>query len=343
MTKRLLQTLNGEPTDRPPFWFMRQAGRFLPEYRKVRAGAGGFLDLVYNSELACEVTLQPIRRFGMDGAILFSDILVIPDGLGQEVGFLPNHGPKLTPVQNIDDLNALDLGRVIDHMQPVFETLRLVKKDLPEHVTLIGFAGAPWTVATYMVEGGGSKDHAKTRKWALTDPEGFGKLIDILVEATSLYLIEQVKAGAETLQLFDSWAGSLSEKAYHDWVINPSKRIFDNIRREFPDIPLIGFPRGSGVLYKDFVLATGVNGVSVDYLMPAKWAAQELQPHVAVQGNLDPLLLVAGGDAMMDEVKRIVETFSGGRHIFNLGHGIVPETPPEHVEQVVDYIKGLAG
>ncbi len=339
MTKYFLRALNGETLSRPPFWLMRQAGRYLPEYREKRSGTKNFLDFCYTPDLAVEVTLQPLRRFGMDAAILFSDILVIPDALGQKVDFKEGEGPVLEPVRDEGDLARLNLDRLHRHLAPVYETVARLSSEIPAETALIGFAGAPWTVATYMVEGHGSKDYAACRTWAYSDPEGFGKLIDILTEATSAYLIAQIDHGAEVIQLFDTWAGVLSPSQFERWVIGPTAAIVKNIRAAHPDVPIIGFPRGVGLLYRTFVEWTGVDGVSLDNTVPTGWAAGELQPLCTVQGNLDNMALIAGGTAMEIEIRRILQDLAGGPFIFNLGHGILPQTPPEHVGRLAEIIR----
>ena len=337
--KLLVRALRGETLSRPPFWLMRQAGRYLPEYKATRADAGSFLDLCYNPDLATEVTLQPIRRFGMDAAILFADILLIPDGLGQALDYKEGEGPILEPIRNVAELSALSMDNLHTRVGPVYETVGRLAEELPDNVTLIGFAGAPWTVATYMVEGRGSRDHANIKHWAYSDPDGFGQLMDLLVTATVEYLSKQVDAGAEVVQLFDTWAGALSETAFQRWCIEPVQKILTQLRQRHPDLPIIGFPRGVGAGYGTFAKTAGVNGVSLDWTVPLDWAARELQPHVTVQGNLDPRLLVVGGGAMEAEINRIRETLGQGPFIFNLGHGIVPETPPEHVGRLADMLR----
>lgn len=324
----------------PPLWLMRQAGRYLPEYRELRRRAGSFLELCYNPALAAEVTLQPITRFGMDAAILFSDILVIPDALGAEVSFVEGEGPRITPLRNTADIDALRLDRIEDHLAPVYETVERVAGELPEAAALIGFAGAPWTVATYMIEGGSSRDFAAARGWAIRDPASFQRLIDILVAATVEYLVAQLRHGAEALQVFDSWAGILPESEFRRWSITPMKSIVEGVRAAYPDAPIIGFPRGAGVMMRDYVTETGVDGVSIDSAMPAKWAALTLQPLCAVQGNFDPFCLLAGGERMIEETIAILEALAGGPFIFNLGHGVVPATPPEHVARLVETVRG---
>lgn len=338
--KLLIRALAGEVLKRPPVWLMRQAGRYLPEYRAVRARCGSFLDLCYSPEQAAEVTLQPIQRFDFDASILFSDILVIPDALGQGVRFEEKLGPLLSPViQKRSDIGILNADGAAERLQPVYETVRLLRQSLPEHVCLIGFAGAPWTVATYMVAGAGSKDQALARIWAYRDPEGFAELIDILVDVTSKYLIGQVQAGAEVLQIFDTWAGSLPEPEFRRWCIKPTKEIIRRIKTVFPDISVIGFPKGAGFLYRDYAIDTGVDGISMDTALSLEYAREVLQPNITVQGNLDPLLLVAGGKSMLREAERILTLMGNRRFIFNLGHGIVPETPPENVMELVQFIK----
>ena len=337
--KALLRALKGETVTPPPVWLMRQAGRYLPEYREVRGKVGGFLDLCYTPELAVEVTLQPIRRYGFDAAILFSDILVIPDALGQPVRFAEGEGPKLEAIRDRAGLGRLRPDGVHDHLAPVYETVRRLAEVLPDPVTLIGFAGAPWTVATYMVEGGSSRDFAVTRAWSLSDPDGFAELIDAVTAATSEYLCRQIESGAEAIQLFDSWAGVLPDDAFQRWVIEPNARIVSAVRARFPDVPVIGFPRGAGVLYERYIDETGVDAVSLDTTVPLAWAAERLQPKATVQGNLDPQVLLAGGPALDERARAIVETLGRGPFVFNLGHGIIKETPPEHVTRLLQVVR----
>lgn len=338
--KVLLRALKGETVTPPPVWLMRQAGRYLPEYREVRGKVGGFLELCYTPELAVEVTLQPIRRYGFDAAILFSDILVIPDALGQAVRFEEGEGPKLDPIRDSSGLARLDRNRIHEHLAPVYETVTRLSRELPPEVTLIGFSGAPWTVATYMVEGGSSRDFAKTIGWSLSDPDGFGRLVEQVTEATGDYLCRQIESGAETVQIFDSWAGVLADDAFQRWVVEPTARIVSKVKGRFPDVPVIGFPRGAGVLYEHYVAQTGVDAVSLDTTVPLAWAAERLQPKVTVQGNLDPLVLLAGGAALEHRAREIRSVLGGGPFIFNLGHGIIKETPPEHVAQLLDVVRG---
>ncbi len=339
--KPMLRALQGEVLAKPPIWLMRQAGRYLPEYRELRRQVPGFLDLCFTPKLATEATLQPIRRFDLDAAILFSDILVVPSGLGQSVGFREGEGPVLQPVRSRSDLRSLSLDGFVDRVSPVFETVGCVASLLPKQTTLIGFAGAPWTVATYMVEGGASRDFAFVKGWAFTDPEGFGELIIRLADATILYLANQIEAGAEAIQIFESWAGILPETAFRRWVIAPTKRIVAALKERFPSVPVIGFPRGAGLLYRTYFLETGVKALSLDPTVPPGIACRTLQSIGAVQGNLDPSLLVAGGVAMEAAVAAILDAFRGGPFVFNLGHGIVPATPVENVARLVELVRGL--
>lgn len=314
----------------------------MPEYRAIRAKAHDFLDLCFSPELATEVTLQPIRRYGFDAAILFSDILVIPHALGQAVRFVEGEGPKLDPVRNTADAARLSLDPMLSARSPlaaVYETVAAVRAALPKETALIGFAGAPWTVACYMVEGGTSRDFHAVKQWAFSDAAGFALLIDKIVDATVLHLQRQVAAGADVIQIFDSHAGVLPDGAYERWVIEPNARIVKAIRATYPKLPIIGFPRGSGQRYETFVKATGVTAVSIDSVVPADWAARHLQPHAVVQGNLDPVFLLAGGSAMRDATHAILERLGRGPMIFNLGHGVIKETPPEHVSELVTCIR----
>lgn len=339
VTKPFLRALQGETLARPPFWLMRQAGRYLPEYRAVRTKAGGFLDLCYTPDLATEVTLQPIRRYGMDAAILFSDILVVPHALGQALAFLEGEGPKLDPVRSRTDLDRLSLASLHDRLAPVYQAVGQIRAALPQDVALIGFAGAPWTVACYMVEGGGSKEFAAVKTWAYRDPAGFAVLIDRLVVATAEYLCAQIAAGAEAVQLFDSWAGVLPGPAFHRLVVEPTRRIVALVKARHPSVPVIGFPRGAGLYYADYVTGTGVDAVGIDTTVPPSWAARTLQTRVAVQGNLDPIHLVTGGSALREAAFEILGALDGGPFVFNLGHGVVPSTPPEHVAQLADLLR----
>lgn len=342
-TKPLLQALGGKAVASPPFWLMRQAGRYLPEYRALRATAPDFLKLCLTPELASEITLQPVRRFGMDGAILFSDILVIPHALGQEVAFREGEGPVLEVIRSPADVSRLRAEGVVECLGPVFETVRSVRGSLPAGTALIGFAGAPWTVAAYMVEGGGSKEFAAVKGWAYGDPVGFQELIDLLVEATSAYLIAQVDAGAEALQIFDTWAGLLPEPELQRWVVAPTAEIVRRLRERHPAVPLIGFPRGIGACYPAYARATGVDAVGLDTAVPLGWAAQTVQTQCTVQGNLDPHVLVVGGAALRREALRILDALGHGPFIFNLGHGVLQQTPPDHVSELAEIIRSWHG
>lgn len=332
--KPLLKALKGTYNGPPPLWLMRQAGRYLPEYRETRKQAGSFLELCYNSELAAEVTLQPLRRFKLEASIVFADILLLPHALGQNLQFLEGEGPKLDAIQDLDGLKALKPEKIHEGLSPVYETISRLKKELAPETTLFGFAGAPWTVALYMLGGKGSGGHEATRLWAYRNPDLFSALLDMLVDTTSSYLQAQVRAGADILQLFDSWAGGLPPSAFQAWCVEPTKRIVELVKAEYPDVPIVGFPRSSGPLARPYALQTGVDAVSLDTGMDPEWAAETLQPILPVQGNLDPMALVAGGDMLRQETLSILDRFKGGRHIFNLGHGIVPQTPPEHVAEL---------
>ena len=338
-TKPFLSALRGEVLPVPPFWLMRQAGRYLPEYRSLRAKAGSFLDLCFTPEFAVEVTLQPLRRFGMDAAILFSDILVVPYALGQPLDYVEGGGPKLEPVRSASDLARLERKHLHDRLSPIYETVRGVKGALPDGVALIGFAGSPWTVAAYMVEGGGSKEFAHVKRWAFADPVGFAVLIDLLTDATYDYLAAQIEAGAEAVQLFDSWAGVLPAEAFVRWVIEPTRRIADRLKASYPDVPIIGFPRTAGLMYRAYADESGVDAVGLDSAVPLGWAARELQPRLPVQGNLDPVALVAGGAALDRAAEAVLTALAGGPFVFNLGHGVMQTTPPEHVAQLTATIR----
>jgi uroporphyrinogen decarboxylase len=334
---RVGRVLAGERFDPPPLWLMRQAGRYLPEYRAIREKAGSFLDLCFNPTLASEVTLQPIERFDLDAAILFSDILVIPHALGRKVSFVEGEGPRLEPIdaEGIAALEA-DIG---DRLEAVFETVRNVRVRLSGEKTLIGFCGAPWTVATYIVAGRGTPDQAPARLMAAREPELFARLIEILVDASADYLIRQFRAGADVVQIFDSWAGVLGEEDFRRWCIAPCAAIVRRVRSVIPDARMIGFPKGAGLMLERYAAETGVDGIGIDWTMPLDFARDRLQPSVAVQGNLDPLLLIAGGTALDDAIDAILAKLSGGRFIFNLGHGIRPETPVAHVERLVKRVR----
>lgn len=339
--KLMLQALSGMKTDRVPLWLMRQAGRYLPEYRATRSEAGGFLSLCYTPELAEKVTLQPVRRFGFDAAILFSDILVVPDGLGQKVGFQEGEGPVLEAITDLDGLAKLNLDRMKAHLAPVYETVSRLSSSLPDAATLIGFAGAPWTVATYMVGGRGSPDQAAAKSWAYRAPDEFQKLIDLLVEATVIHLSAQIDAGAEVVQIFDTWAGSLPPLSFERFALKPVQAIRARLKALHPDVPMIGFPRGAGAMMERYFRETGISAIGLDTGVETEWARDHLQSIGCVQGNLDPLLLVAGGAEMRAQARHILETLSGGPFIFNLGHGIVPQTPPDHVAELVEMVRSF--
>ena len=344
MTKPFLAALAGQAMIPPPCWLMRQAGRYLPEYREVRASTKGFLDLCYSPDKATEVTLQPLRRYGFDAAILFSDILVVPHALGQSVSFREGEGPVLTPVRSDRDLDALTLEGFQARLAPVLETVRRLSSAIPASTSLIGFAGSPWTVATYMVEGSGSKDFVEAKRLAYGRPETFSRLIDLLVTATGDYLLAQIDKGAEAVQLFDSWAGVLPEAEFGKWVIEPTRRLVQRLKDRHPKVPVIGFPRGAGQLYQAYVDGTGVDAVSLDTGIPLDWAVKTLQPKVTIQGNLDPVMLLAGDTAAQDRaVDRILQCCAKGPFIFNLGHGILPATPPDAVARLVDRVRAWKG
>ena len=336
--KPLLATVLGQKQARPPMWIMRQAGRYLPEYRQTRTQAKDFLDLCYTPELAVEVTLQPLRRFDLDAAILFSDILVIPDALGQSVRFATGEGPLLEALDE-KGIDALDPARALDHLAPVLETVRRLRAALPAEKTLIGFCGAPWTVATYMLGGRGSSDQWVARKFALEHPAAFDKLMDILVATSVDYLAAQFEAGADVVQIFESWALNLDDTSFARNVMEPNRRIVEGLRQRIPNAPIIGFPRGAAGNLRRFAEATKVNAIGIDFATPVDFVRTHLPADLPVQGNLDPLRLVVGGDAMENQVRAIVEGFADRPHIFNLGHGIVPETPIAHVERLIELVK----
>ncbi len=333
----LLENLLGTRTQKRPVWLMRQAGRYLPEYRELRAEKGGFLELVYDSEAAAEVTLQPIRRFGFDGAILFSDILIVPHALGQDLWFEAGEGPRLAPP--LVDGVWQKLGSAHHHFDPVYRTVQLSRARLDEDVTMLGFIGSPWTVATYMVAGQGSKDQGVARALAYRDPAAFQSLVDAIEAASLEYLIGQIDAGVEAVQLFDSWAGSLSPDQFERWVIAPNARLAAAIHDARPGIPVIGFPKGAGAKLPAYARETGVDAIGVDETVDPIWIASELPDNMAVQGNLDPMLLLAGGEALDTQVRKICEAFASRPHIFNLGHGINKETPIAHVEQLLGVLR----
>lgn len=338
--KKLLDVLSGERHAMPPVWLMRQAGRYLPEYRAVREKAGGFLDLCFNPELAAEVTLQPVRRFGFDAAILFSDILVVPFALGRKVEFLAGEGPKLEPLTDAAALKTLhpEIDQAV--VGKVYETVKRVKASLDERTTLIGFCGAPWTVATYVVAGEGTPDQAPARMFAYRDPETFAQLIEKLAQASIDYLVGQLQAGAECVQIFDTWAGVLSQAEFDRWSVAPTRKIVDGVRARVPGAKIIGFPRGVGSKLWRYVKDTGVDAVGLDWMQGLVYARDHIQTLKPVQGNLDPLALLAGGAALDREVDAVMNALSGGPFIFNLGHGILPETPIAHVERMLKRVRG---
>jgi uroporphyrinogen decarboxylase len=343
VVKPFIEVLSGHRQQVPPIWMMRQAGRYLPEYRELRARAGSFLDLCFTPEYAAEVTLQPIRRFNFDAAIIFSDILVIPYALGRAVRFEAGEGPRLDPLDNPEQVGALASTADFDKLEPVYEALRRVRRELAPDIALIGFCGAPWTVATYMVAGQGTPDQAPARMMAYRHPEAFSKIIDVLVENSIQYLLGQLKAGADCVQIFDTWAGVLPPREFQRWSIEPARRIVEGVRREVPDAKIIGFPRGAGAQLPAYVETTKVDAVSIDWAAEPAMIRERVQTRVAVQGNLDPLALIAGGTALDRAVDDVLDNFARGRLIFNLGHGIQPETPIAHVEQMVRRVRAYRG
>lgn len=338
MKRKVLRVIDGESVFPPPIWMMRQAGRYLPEYREVRKKAGGFLDLCYSPDLAVEVTLQPIRRFGFDAAILFSDILVIPHALGRDLRFEEGRGPLMTPM-DADEVFWLETEGAAQRLEPVYETVRLLRDQLPDETTLLGFCGAPWTVATYMIAGHGTPDQAPARLFAYRHPEAFEKLMNDLADVSAEYLIRQLEAGADALQIFDSWSGVLDEDCFERFCIRPVARIVQKVRAVYPDARIIGFPKGAGTLYSTYREKTGVDVLGLDWAVPYSFAA-ELQKQGAVQGNLDPLRVVAGGEALDEGVDAILKNLGQGPLIFNLGHGITPQAPIENVQRMIDRIRG---
>jgi len=342
-SKPLLDVLGGQKRQTPPVWMMRQAGRYLPEYREVRAKAGGFLDLCFNPDFAAEVTLQPIRRFGFDAAIIFSDILVIPYALGRSVRFEVGEGPRLDPLDTPEKIATLASEADFSRLEPVYEALRRVRATLAPNVTLIGFCGAPWTVATYMVAGQGTPDQAPARMLAYRNPEAFSEIIDALVDNSIEYLLGQLKAGADCVQIFDTWAGVLPPREFLRWSVAPTARIVNGVRAKMPDAKIIGFPRGAGTQLAAYIDATDVNAVSIDWTAEPSWIRERVQTRVAVQGNLDPLALIAGGAALDRAIDDVLADYGQGRLIFNLGHGIQPETPIAHVEQMIRRVREFRG
>lgn len=341
MTKTILRALAGETLPTPPIWMMRQAGRYLPEYRATRAQAGDFLSLCYNPELAAEVTLQPIRRYGFDAAILFADILLLPQALGPKLWFETGEGPRMETTVTMDQVRALKpIEAIHDTLSPVYETVRILSRELPAETTLIGFAGAPWTVATYMIAGRGSKDQGAAHALKNTDRATFVALIDRITDATVEYLSEQVKAGAEVVKLFDSWAGSLKGADFEDFAVAPAAKIIAAMKARFPHLPIIAFPREAGSGYIGFAKKTGADCVALDNSITPEWGAENVQKDGCVQGNLAPEHMVTGGEALVREARRVVDAFRGGPHIFNLGHGITPEADPANVQLMIDTVRG---
>ena len=339
MTKPLLSVLKGERAASPPVWMMRQAGRYLAEYRAVRAEAGSFLNLCFDPDKAAEVTMQPIRRFGFDAAILFSDILVVPHALGQQVAFEAGEGPRLDPIADPSGFIRLSARLDAAVVGPVYETVRKVRAMLAPDVTLLGFCGAPWTVATYMVAGRGGDDQAAARLFAYRDPDGFAALIDRIVRASIDYLLGQIRAGADAIQIFDTWAGILPAAEFERWAVEPVARIIAGVKAAAPDVPVIAFPKGAGYRLGRIVAGTGADAVGLDWTADADFVRREIQPKVAVQGNIDPLALLAGGAALDRAVDEALANYAAGRHIFNLGHGILPPTPVAHVEQMLKRVR----
>lgn len=337
--KPLLAVLRGERRDPPPLWMMRQAGRYLPEYRQLREDKGSFLNLVYDSDAAAEVTLQPLKRFPqLDAAILFSDILIVPSAIGQNLSFVAGEGPRLTP-----PLMTAELGELTAYparLDPIYETVANVKARLEPSKTLIGFAGAPWTVATYMIAGQGSREQAEARRLAYRDPERFAAIIETIETVTFDYLSGQIEAGAETVQLFDSWSGSLAPSEFARWVIAPTARLVKRVRDKHPHVPIIGFPKGAGGKLAAYARETRVDAIGIDETVDPVWANRELPKQLPVQGNLDPLALLTGGSVLSTAVTAILDAFAGRPHIFNLGHGILQDTPIAHVEELMRLVKG---
>ena len=335
--KPLLTVLNGGKPRKTPIWMMRQAGRYLPEYRALRTAKGGFLELVYDPEAAAEITLQPIRRFGFDGAILFSDILIVPYALGQDLRFEAGEGPRLSPA--LIDAAFGSLERAEARLEPIYRTVEKVRSGLPQETTLLGFAGSPWTVATYMIAGQGSRDQADARVFAYRDPAAFAEIIGAIADMTVDYLSGQIRAGVEAVQLFDSWAGSLAPAQFEQWVIAPNARIVAGLKARHPEVPVIGFPKGAGAKLAAYAVETGVDAIGLDETIDPAWAVEALPADLPVQGNLDPLALLAGGRALESAVSHILSVFEGRPHIFNLGHGIIKETPIAHVERLLELVR----
>ena len=337
-SSRFVDVLNGKRSWPPPVWLMRQAGRYLPEYRKVRADAGSFLDLCYQPKLAAEVTIQPIRRYGMDAAIIFADILLVGEALGQALRFDEGVGPILEPKINAANLSKLRLAGAEDRLKPIYETVFLVRQGISDDTAVIGFCGAPWTVATYMAAGKSPGEHIDGKLWAYQDPDSFADLMDMLVELSTDYLVGQIDAGANAVKIFDSWAGVLSQGQFEKWVIAPTKTLVENVKAKRPGVPIIGFPRGGGALYPDYIAKTGVDAVALDTTIPGAYG-RDLQKLCPVQGNIDPIALMAGGEVLDDAVDRVLENFGSGPLVVSLGHGVNKETNPDHVAQLVERVR----
>nr|WP_280923380.1 uroporphyrinogen decarboxylase [Rhizobium halophytocola] len=335
----MIDVLEGKTISPPPIWLMRQAGRYLPEYRETRAKAGGFLDLCYTPDFAVEVTLQPIRRYGFDAAILFSDILVIPDALDRNVRFVEGEGPKLDPI-SAEQIAGLDASKASSHLSPVLETVRRLRKDLPPETTLLGFCGAPWTVATYMIAGHGTTDQAPARLFAYQHPQAFERLLTLLADASVEYLIGQIDAGADAVQIFDSWAGVLAPAEFERFCVKPVARIIEKLKAARPDAKVIAFAKGAGMLLKTYRQKTGADAIGLDWTVPLEFAA-ELQKDGPIQGNLDPMRVVAGGAALDEGIDAILQSLGNGPLIFNLGHGITPQANPDHVTRLVERVRGI--
>ncbi len=340
MTKKILRALAGETLETPPIWMMRQAGRYLPEYRATRAQAGDFLSLCYNCELAAEVTLQPIRRYGFDAAILFADILLLPQALGVDLWFETGEGPRMSTTTTQAEFDQLrSVSDIHETLNPIYETVRILRQELPQETTLIGFAGAPWTVATYMIAGRGTKDQGPAHALKAENRAVFSQIIDLLTQSTIEYLAAQIDAGAEVVKIFDSWAGSLTGQDFHDFALEPARKITAAIKSRYPSVPVIAFPREAKENYIGFAKATGADCVAIDNSVSAEWVAQNVQVDGCVQGNLASSHMVTGGQALVDETRRIVRALSNGPHIFNLGHGITPDADPDNVQIMIDTVR----
>lgn len=338
--RKIIEVMKGKSYDTPPIWVMRQAGRYLPEYRQTRAKAKNFLDFCYTPGLAVEATMQPIRRYGFDGAILFSDILVIPDALDRDVHFVTGEGPKMRPLAE-GEIDKLDISTVTTHLAPVFETVKRLRKDLPLETTLLGFCGAPWTVATYMITGHGTSDQAPSRLMMYKDPSGLEKLVDTLADASIEYLIAQVDAGADVVKIFDSWAGVMDRQAFERYCVKPVKKIIEGVKSARPGTPIIAFPKGAGYQYRSYREKTGADMIAIDWTIPLDIAV-DMQKEGAIQGNLDPMRVVAGRTAIKEGVDRILDALAPGPFVFNLGHGITPQADPEDMAYLVQYVRGEA-